>query len=88
MHETAIANRSEQERECEVEAENPCPQRAFGKCDGVPGAEGYIFVNAAILAESDLAFGSPIEIVENGTWHAALRDGTEICDAHNFGRGD
>jgi hypothetical protein len=54
----------------------------------MPGAEGYVFVNPAILAERDFAFGASIEIVEHGTGHTAFRDRAEIGNANNFRRGD
>jgi hypothetical protein len=52
------------------------------------GTEGDVLIDAAIFAEGDLAFGSAVQVVEDGPGHAALGEGAEICDADHAGRGD
>jgi hypothetical protein len=88
VHQAAVANRSKQERESEIEAENAGAQVAIGDSDRMAGAEGDIVIHSAIFAERDLAFGAAIEIVEDGPGHAALGEGAEICNADYAGRGD
>jgi hypothetical protein len=88
VHETAIAYRREQERKSEIVTENPGAEVAFGKCDRVAWAESYVLIDAAILAESHLAFGAAIKVIEDGPGYAALGNGPEICDAHYAWRGD
>jgi hypothetical protein len=88
VHQAAVADRSEQERESEIEVENTGAQAAIGDGDRMAGAEGDILIDAAIFAECDLAFGATIEIVEDGPGYAALGEGAEICDADYAGRGD
>jgi len=88
VHEAAVAYRSQQEWESEIEAENAGAQVAIGDRDRVARAEGDVLIDAAIFAEGDLAFGAAIEIVEDSPGHAALGEGAEIRDADYAGRGD
>jgi len=88
VHQAAVADRSQQEWEREIEAENAGAQVAIGDGDRMAGTEGDILIDAAILAEGDLAFGAAIEIVEDGPGHAAPSEGAEIRDADHSGRGD
>jgi hypothetical protein len=88
VHEAAVADGSEQERESEIEAENASAQGTIGKCDRVAGTEGNVLINAAILAQSDFTFGAAIEVIEDGAGHATLGDASEIPDADHARRGD
>ena len=88
VHEAAVANGSEQERESEIEAENAGAQVAMVEGDGVTRTEGEVLIDAATFAEGDLAFGAAIEVIEDGLGHAALGDGAEISDADYARRGD
>jgi len=85
VHQAAVADRSEQERESEIEAENAGAQVAIGDGDRMARAECDVLIDAAIFAEGDLAFGAAIEVVEDGPGHTALREGAEICDADHSG---
>ena len=88
MHEAAVADGGEQERESEIEAENAGAQVAIGERDRVARTEGDVLIDAAIFAEGNLAFGAAIKVIEDGFGHAALGDGSEICDADHARRGD
>jgi hypothetical protein len=88
MHEAAVANGSEQEREREIEAENAGAQVAMVEGHGVAGTEGEVLVDAAIFVEGDFAFCAAIEVIEDRFGHAALGDGAEISDADDARRGD
>src|SRR5258708_2117877 len=87
VHQAAVADRSQQEWEREIEAENAGAQVAIGDGDRMAGAEGDVFIDAAIFSECDLAFGAAIEIVEDRPGHTALGEGAKICDADHAGRG-
>jgi hypothetical protein len=88
MHEAAVANGSEQERESEIEAENAGAQVAMVEGDGVTRTEGEVLIDAATFAEGDFAFGAAVEVIEDGFGHAPLGDGSEISDADDARRGD
>jgi len=88
VHQAAVADRSEQERESEIEAENAGAQVAIGDGDRMAGAEGDVLIDAAIFAECDLAFGAAIKVVEDGPGYAAPGEDAEISDADYAGRGD
>jgi hypothetical protein len=88
VHEAAVADGSEQERESEIEAENAGAQGTTSESDCVARTEGDVLIDAAILAEGDFAFGAAIEVIEDGAGHATLSDGAEISDADNARRGD
>jgi hypothetical protein len=66
MHEAAVADRGEQERESEIEAKNACAQVAVGERDGVARPEGDVLINAAVFAQRNFAFGAAIEVIEDG----------------------
>jgi hypothetical protein len=88
VHEAAVADRSEQEWESEIEAENAGAQVAIADGDRMAGAESDVLIDAAIFAKSDLAFGAAVEVIKNRSGHAALGEGAEVCNADYAGRGD
>jgi len=88
VHEAAVADGGEQERESEIEAENAGAQVAIGDGDRMARSEGDVLIDAAIFSECNLAFGAAIKVVENGPGHAALGEGAKIRDADHSGRGD
>jgi hypothetical protein len=87
VHEAAVSNGSQQERESEIEAEDASAQGTVSEGDRMTRAEGDVLIYAAILAEGDFAFGAAIEVIEDGAGHAALGDGAEISDADDARRG-
>jgi hypothetical protein len=78
MHEAAVADRSEQEWELEIEAQNAGAEAAIGERDGVARAEGNVLIHAAIFAEGNFALGASVEVIEDGFGHTALGDGAEV----------
>jgi hypothetical protein len=88
VHEPALANRSEQEGESEIEAKNACAKVTIGERYRVSGTKGDILIEAAILAKGDLAFGATIKVIEDGIGQTALCDGPEISDADDARRSD
>jgi hypothetical protein len=88
VHEPAVANGSEQERESEIEAKNACAQAAMVERDRVSRTESDVVIDAAVLAEGHLVFGATIKVIEDGFGHAALGDGPEISDADDARRGN
>ena len=56
--------------------------------DGVAGAEGDVLIDAGVFAQGDFAFGTAIEVIEDGSGDAALGDGAEIGDADDARRAD
>src|SRR5450631_78719 len=88
VHEAAVADRSEQEWESEIEAEKAGAQVAIGERNRMAWAESDVLVDAAIFAEGDLAFSTAIEVVEDGPGNAAPGDVAQICDADHARRGD
>jgi len=88
VHEAAVTDGSEQERQREIEAENASAQVAMVEGYGVARTEGEVLIDAAILVEGDFAFCAAVEVIENGFGHAALGDSAEVSDADYARRGD
>jgi hypothetical protein len=88
MHQAAVPDRGKQEGKGKVEAQNFRAQTAARKSDGMPGPESDVIEHPAIFPERNLAFGAAVEIVKNSFRQSFARDGAEIVDAHNSGRGN
>ena len=63
-------------------------QVASGERDRMAGTEGDVLIDAAVLAEGNLAFGSAVELIKNRPRQATLGEGAEIRDVDDVGRGD
>jgi len=88
VHEATVADRSEQEWESEIEAENAGTQIAIGERDRMARTERDVVIHTAIFTERDFAFGAAIKVVKYGPGHSALGDGPQICDADRAARDD
>jgi hypothetical protein len=66
VHEAAVTDGREQERQREIEAENASAQVAMVEGYGVARTEGEVLIDAAILVEGDLAFCAAVEVIEDG----------------------
>jgi hypothetical protein len=65
MHQAAISDRSEQERNCQIKTENARTQTAGRLNYSMTRAKSNIFKDPAVFPERDLSLGSPIEVIEN-----------------------
>jgi hypothetical protein len=88
VHQPAVANRSQQEWQSEIEAEDAGTQIAISERYRMAWTKSNIVIHAATFAESDLAFGAPIKVVKDGSGHTATGERTKVRDADYTGRRD
>jgi hypothetical protein len=86
MHKTAVANRSQQDRESKIKAQYARAQIASWHRYGMTRTKRNIFKGAAILSERELALGSAIQIVKNDSWQATTSQRPQVRDAHDTRR--
>src|ERR1700685_478968 len=88
MHEAAVADRSQQKRQGEIESENTRAQIALGKGDCMTWAQSYVFEYATVFAQRDFAFGAAVQVVEDSPGQSASRQRSEVCDTDDAGSSD
>jgi hypothetical protein len=88
VHQPAVANRSQQEWQSKIAAENAGTQIAIGERYRMAWTESDILIYAATVPESNLTFGAAIKIVKDGSGHAATGERTKVRDTYYTGRRD
>jgi hypothetical protein len=85
VHEAAVADGRQQKREGEIMAEHAGVEIAGVDSDCVTRAEGDVFEDATVLAQSDFAFGTAVQIIEDCSGQPTTRQGAEVGDTDNVG---
>ena len=78
MYKAAIAHRSQQRRERNVEAQDACPHIAIGHRYRMTRPECDVIKDPAVLSQRDLAIGAAVQVIKHRFGQSAPRQGPEI----------
>jgi hypothetical protein len=88
MHDSAVANRRENEWKSDLMPQNADAEIDMFKGHGGRGAKIDPVEGRAVFTKCNFAVGASIKIVENSAWEAAAGKMSEIFDVHYFGRSE
>ena len=82
VDQTAVADRSQESRESQIECEDAHAEIAFVEGYGVAGAKEDVVEGTRIFAQRGFVVGAAIEVIEDGARETALSETAKIVDVY------
>jgi len=80
MHKAAVAHRSQQRGERNLDAQDACPHIAIGHSYRMTRPKRDVLKDPAVLSKCDLAISAAVQVIKNRCGQSAPRQGPEIMN--------